>query len=635
MTLRPPYYSDPLVSLYQGDVLDVLRELPDAAAQTCVTSPPYYALRDYGVPGQIGLEPTPEEYVAKMVCVFREVRRVLRDDGTLWLNIGDSYAGSGKGQNGDGQHGTNERYKQATNHGSLTGGLPTGTYDGLKSKDLIGIPWMLAFALRADGWYLRSDIIWHKPNPMPESVTDRPTKAHEYLFLLTKSQRYYYDAEAVREEATGERWGAQTVMKGYRGIKPVDMDSLEDRREQGRNRRTVWTIATQSFSGAMLLADYVGEDGRPYKVSQDCPVHGDRGYRAVLQTAGYGEQQDQVPLNTGDSDGRLVQGQRGEGDAMPSKPNGMTASARSAAHIHESTDDYKTPDQLMLHEHDQHGGGAFLSRTSGIQVSSMQIPDTSDLQGQEDAVIAIGHSTETHRMGHDPETSPAYSVSGQTTDRIDDRSTSHDLVDSAVHKNGNNTVAGFAGDGWGTDPSGQTTNRTARRSKKVSASQPPQCNCTIISQDHFATFPEKLVEPCILAGTSERGACPACGAPWRRVVEREPGYSKEGPKTVAAHHARGGIGIPVGTVGKSGSGRVDGTVTTLGWQQSCACPAAEPVPCTVLEPFAGSGTTAMVARQLVRKCVAVDLNPAYLELAVKRVRSVEPGFQMDMMAHAL
>lgn len=175
------------------DCLQGLKEMPDSCIDCCVTSPPYFGLRDYGVDGQIGLETTPEEFVSSLVQVFREVKRVLRDDGTLWLNLGDSYSGSGKGI-GDT---TGDKLKQSTNKGSRDGIL-IKTKTGLKPKDLIGIPWMVAFALRADGWYLRQDIIWHKPNPMPESVTDRCTKSHEYIFLLSKSPKYYYNIDAIR-----------------------------------------------------------------------------------------------------------------------------------------------------------------------------------------------------------------------------------------------------------------------------------------------------------------------------------------------------------------------------------------------------------------------------------------------------
>ena len=167
--------------------------LADNCVQCVVTSPPYFNLRDYGVSGQIGLEQTPEEYIANLVRVFREVWRVMKGDGTLWLNIGDSYNGSGKGGNSD------NGSKQSTNKGTVENKGRLTRVDNLKPKDLIGIPWMLAFALRNDGWYLRQDIVWAKPNPMPESVKDRCTKAHEYLFLLSKSEQYYFDAEAIAE----------------------------------------------------------------------------------------------------------------------------------------------------------------------------------------------------------------------------------------------------------------------------------------------------------------------------------------------------------------------------------------------------------------------------------------------------
>lgn len=199
------------VRIMVGDALDSLKTLPDESVQCCVTSPPYWGLRDYGVVGQLGLEKTPDEYVARMVAVFREVRRVLRKDGTLWLNIGDSYAGSGKGGNPpESQH-----QKQRTNRGTVAlSDYPVGSTAreaavtnvtrltfpdaGIKAKDLVGIPWMLAFALRADGWYLRQRLPWVKRNPMPESVEDRPASGVEDVFLLSKSERYFYDYEAVR-----------------------------------------------------------------------------------------------------------------------------------------------------------------------------------------------------------------------------------------------------------------------------------------------------------------------------------------------------------------------------------------------------------------------------------------------------
>lgn len=242
-----------------GDCRESMRALIDAGerVQMCVTSPPYFGLRDYGHDAQIGLEPTVEEYVANMVGVFRLVRDLLADDGTLWLNLGDSYASHDPGGYREGEF-LNPGGRQSD---AATGQRNrAGVYrpDGLKRKDLIGIPWRVAFALQADGWYLRSDIIWAKPNPMPESVTDRPTKAHEYLFLLTKRPTYYYDAAAIAEAATfagkvvtlgekslsrGQATGANVTPSGNGAADAVTVADT-------RNRRTVWTIPTTPYAGA-------------------------------------------------------------------------------------------------------------------------------------------------------------------------------------------------------------------------------------------------------------------------------------------------------------------------------------------------------------------------------------------------
>jgi len=235
-----------VIRVISGDCRAILPTLPDASVQCCVTSPPYYGLRDYGVDGQIGLEPTPDEYVAEMVAVFREVRRVLRDDGTLWLNIGDSY-NNFRPQMGPGQavHGRDKLNGKPAPKSRMRGNV------GYKEKDLLGIPWLLAFALRADGWYLRSDIIWHKPNPMPESVRDRPTSAHEHVFLLTKSARYYYDTEAAQEEITSDRAPsrkAKATGVGHTVLRGVG--TAYNGEGATRNARNVWTIATQPYSGA-------------------------------------------------------------------------------------------------------------------------------------------------------------------------------------------------------------------------------------------------------------------------------------------------------------------------------------------------------------------------------------------------
>ena len=222
-----------------GDAVEQLKTLEAESVHTCVTSPPYYNLRDYGEPRQIGLEETPEEYITTLVGVFREVWRVMRPDGTLWLNIGDSYASSSKGRNADGMHQGGS--KQSTNYGSVIGRRQKTKLQNCKAKDLIGIPWMLAFALRSAGWYLRQDIIWEKTNCMPESVLDRCTSSYEHLFLLSKSKRYYFNTRSIQEPSVTE------------GIL--------------RNKRDVWHIATAQYRGAHYA-------GFPTKLVEPCVLAG-------------------------------------------------------------------------------------------------------------------------------------------------------------------------------------------------------------------------------------------------------------------------------------------------------------------------------------------------------------------------
>ena len=260
--------------IHVGDALAVLRAMPDESVHCCVTSPPYWGLRDYGVVGQLGLEPTFQEYIAKMVTVFREVRRVLRSDGTCWLNIGDSYCS-----------GNRDAYDQVSDNKSKRGtvNLRPPQPQGMKPKDLCMIPHRLAIALQDDGWYVRMDIVWAKPNPMPESVQDRPTKSHEYVFLLAKSEKYFYDAEAIKEDSTGtshdrarkdrpdkwpNAWSAENgrhdgvgngrftakankVSDPGSGIKyNGSFNAAVTQTVDTRNKRSVWTIATEPFPEA-------------------------------------------------------------------------------------------------------------------------------------------------------------------------------------------------------------------------------------------------------------------------------------------------------------------------------------------------------------------------------------------------
>ena len=367
-------------TLYVGDAKETLQALPAESVQTCITSPPYWGLRDYGEDGQLGLEETPQEYVQNLMEVFREVRRVLRDDGTLWLNLGDSYAG--------GKIGRSDKHEDG-------GGLYDGTQDGwenqepkqrtppdgLKEKDLVGIPWRVALALQDDGWWLRSDIIWNKPNPMPESVTDRPTSSHEHIFLLTKSKQYYYDADAIREDAVKGNAGSKFHTGKTAGHHNGSDPSSAEREETGRrNKRDVWEVTTKPYSDA-----------------------------------------------------------------------------------------------------------------------------------------------------------------------------------------------------------------------------------------HFAVYPPDLIEPCVKAGTSKKGHCPECGAPWKRQVDHEPGdyeYSERGEKVGSNAQA-------------SGTQKKPAKRTTVGWEPGCNCD-KDPEPDVVLDPFAGAGTTGLVALAKGRDFIGIDLSRDYCEMAAERIRSDAP-----------
>jgi DNA modification methylase len=427
------------ITILNGDVLTHLRELPEQSVQCVVTSPPYWGLRDYGTEGQIGLEKTPEEYTQKMVEVFREVKRVLRDDGTLWLNLGDSYSGSwgdsGHRPERDGVEGEqrdkNSEWFARNGHPQVKKPV-TVSIPGLKPKDLVGIPWRVAFALQADGWYLRSDIIWSKPNPMPESVTDRPTKAHEYVFLLSKKAKYYYDADAVREP-------------------------------------------------------HVTQENRPDGIIRN----------------------------------RLFEYDSKENQLRPLKPK----------------------------KQDQTGNPTYTGFNARYQEKMAR--------------------NGTNIPGH----SGNYNADGECL----------------LNPNGRN-----------------------RRTVWEIATQPTP-------EAHFATFPEALVEPCIKAGTSERGCCPVCGSPWERVIEKE---SLQNQKEWTGNNRKNGCIAGGGHEGRTGQWEC--TSQTTGWKATCRCWAKngrnDTVPCVVLDPFGGSGTTGLVARNLKRDCILIELNPAYVKIMKKKLR---------------
>ena len=443
----------PTWEIRQGDAIERLREMEPESVHCCVTSPPYWGLRNYGVDGAYGVEPTLDEYIAQMVEVFREVRRVLRKDGTLWLNLGDAHTASPKGSlNGQDKSGLTSTKTQEHS--------PVGVHkrgNGLKPKDLIGLPWRVAFALQADGWWLRSDIVWAKPNPMPESVRDRPTRAHEYVFLLSKSAKYFYDADAVREpmaESSIARisqesfWKQTGGEKDHRnGVNPHRsargaLENLARRTpagwnvnhdESGANKRTVWSIATQPYKGAHFATF-------PEKLVEPCILAGtsERGVCAV----------------TGDPWGRVVERR------------------------FEPQDD--------------------VSASKGIKGSGSQKP-----------------------------------------------------MD--------------ASNGWDGFPRGTTKIETS-------------------------------------------GWQPTCGAPWERVVERTGHINKREP----AHAPNN---CPTKT---DSTGWAPTTRATDAWQPTCGHD-AEPVPALVLDPFSGSGTTSVVALRHGRSFIGIELNPEYIELARQRI----------------
>lgn len=294
----------PMERIILGNTIEVLKELPAESIDCCVTSPPYYQLRDYGITGQIGLEQTVEEYISKLVEVFSEVKRVLKPDGTLWVNIADSYSGSNKGRNADKLH--NNKHKESIAvRGQRFGSLPTGIHNNdCKNKDLLGVPWLLALALRNDGWYLRQDIIWEKPNCMPESVKDRCTKAHEYIFLLSKSKKYYFDWEAIQEPCVGfdksaprgsKTWGHPNSgrrkgnRKTFRGggayTNNASFNNSTDKKNETsgnvpndkglRRKRSVWSVATKGIKEAHFATF-------PKKIVEPCVLAGSRKGGTVL-----------------------------------------------------------------------------------------------------------------------------------------------------------------------------------------------------------------------------------------------------------------------------------------------------------------------------------------------------------------
>ena len=602
-----------MIRVMEGDCRSVLATLPAQSVQCCVTSPPYYGLRDYGVDGQIGLEKTPDEYVAEMVAVFRDVRRVLRDDGVLWLNLGDSYNAAGR----TGHGGTRVGYKQGSNRASASGGdACRPSVANLKEKDLIGIPWMVAFALRADGWYLRSECIWAKPNPMPESVTDRPTKAHEQVFLLSKSARYFYDADAISEPVQHPDQLHKSSRKtkdqesAFHGHAPTNLGRCGTD-PNGRNARTIWTIATQPFSGVKLRSDYVGADGKHYRLSTDCPVHAPRATRQSLQTALDGGHRDQQSIHNPGTDDCPVAGHEGGRDAIPLKTSDMIGEEIRLGHGPESNPESKTLAQSPTHSADDPAiGGALPHHTYGTSEHATHLAcgSGSPLLGSSEP--ATPSNRQSHRTDPVPATSPACNVSAQTANGTADTSALPQPFGLADHSRESKSD----GSEMGAHPSARKVGSSVRKSA-FRHDNGSECLCEQVTTDHFATMPPALAERCIKAGTSERGCCAECGAPWVRVVETtrdERAFARDqrdGQSSGSSHRTINGV-VPSFIPPKS---------TTTGWAPSCDCAPHDPIPCTILDPFGGAGTTALVADRLNRNATIIELNPEYAALARERV----------------
>jgi len=554
--------------------------------------------------GHLGLEPTPELYVEHLVEIFREARRVLRDDGTLWLNLGDSYWG-GKGQSAQAwsTENTDRDTLEKPQH-QITGKGETRPQDGkhsiLKPKDLVGIPWRVAFALQADGWYLRSDIIWHKPNPMPESVRDRPTKAHEYIFLMSKSQKYYYDYQAILEPANydgrkktfmpgspkyqngfaptngseqtlrakgHERWsnkivgrtekkmegtgygGDGTGLHGHSGYYDGDGKlrmNVDANGIPARNKRSVWTVTTKPFSGAKLMADYVGDDGKPYTASKDCPLHGHLARPETSDTLSGGERQ--VENESRISDKRDDRGQESfsESRAKTFHSHAEGLGENALAQIPESRGDHKTSTDQSEHTLPVQS----LSRTTRNLESHGDVGDKKDSSDPAHSLIAKSHSKRKSRTDRALLTSQRDSVSVQTLFGTPNNESSDVRTDSDVRIGESNNAADYVLSATEQSPSAEMIYRTFHNDIPSDTSTSIICKCAKVSIDHFATFPPDLIEPCILAG------CPKDGV--------------------------------------------------------------------VLDPFFGSGTTGAVAKKHGRHYLGLELKPEYIEMAERRIADVQP-----------
>ena len=572
------HHQDPWLTVHVGDCRAVLATMEAESVHTVVTSPPYWGLRDYGAEGQLGLEPTPEQYVENMVAVFREVRRVLRSDGTLWLNLGDSYAGGGQTGRNDG--GRPEKGKGWAEYDIKR--TKVRRDDGLKPKDLVGIPWRVAFALQADGWYLRSDIIWSKPNPMPESVTDRPTKAHEYLFLLAKSSSYYFDADAVREGFADERMGAS----GARSLNYSEGSGRNDTlggdgkrglgvspAAAGRNIRSVWTIATQPYPGAHFATF-------PPKLVEPCILAGtsERGvcpecgapWRRVVEYQRNGKD-----WRSGD---RLAKG-RGAEQRQPDVPRTTTGWQPTCTH-----------DACAVCDN--------VPNARATNVPTVQ-PDVSARPPE--AAALLDRVRQPGEDGAVEDGAPLPRVRGVL--HADEAGRGLLFPDLREHGDGEDPAddQGVRGQPEGLHPSlpAEASDGDADRLRGGAS-----------TRDGGDAGPDV-------------GAVGG-GGPHQRRQERQPAGEPAGADEADARsHLQPGSGSDDDMPGVRAPLPAARTCDKCGGERT---PLA-PVPAVVLDVFGGSGTTAMVAQHLSRRAVLIDLNPDYIDQQLKRNQAMPLGLE--------
>ena len=501
------------VDIICGDALEVLRAMPDESVHCCVTSPPYYGLRSYGGDdGMIGMERTIEDHLDNLVRLFAEVRRVLRSDGTLWLNYGDAYYGGSRGA-APSDAGRGETYGskyQQSNKGSL--GIQAAPnrmpQSGLKPNDLMGMPWRVAFALRQDGWYLRQDIVWAKPNPMPESVRDRPTRAHEYIFLFSKSGDTKFwchpDGRGARSKPAPD----------YRWINK-DTDEVTDAEPSdpaGWRRVNLWRGSNYFFDSVAVKTPLKGTE------------------HDTMESRKARARPDQKSM--------MTEERRGIRPAKEKRP----PSGWATAETYNDNDPRYRKRTTLSKRLDQ---TRFDEQTGG---------DKDSKEGNRSHRKVLENLKRKHDRGEIDGANMRSVVSAPergTTPYHDQYDTNHKSLDDA--------------------PRGEGANMR-------SVLQVPTQG---YKGAHFATFPPALIEPFIKAGTSERGVCPSCGAPWQRLE-------------------------------------------TADWQQTCACPPADPVPAVVLDPFSGAGTTGLVADRLQRDAILVEINSSYCDLARDRIYGEAP-----------